>query len=48
MADEVICVERPVPFSAVGLWYEDFSQTTDDEVCALLEAAARATAGAPP
>ena len=46
MADDVICVEMPVPFSAVGLWYEDFSQTTDDEVRALLDAAARAPAGA--
>ena len=45
MADEVICVEMPVPFSAVGLWYDDFSQTTDDEVRALLDAAARAPAG---
>jgi predicted phosphoribosyltransferase len=35
----------PVPFSAVGLWYKDFSQTTDDEVRALLDAAARAPAG---
>ena len=45
MADDVICVETPVPFSAVGLWYDDFSQTTDDEVRALLDAAARAPAG---
>ena len=45
MADEVICVEMPVPFSAVGLWYDDFSQTTDDDVRALLDEAARATAG---
>ena len=34
----------PVPFTAVGLWYDDFSQTTDDEVRALLDAAARAPA----
>lgn len=39
-ADEVTCLEMPVPFSAVGVWYEDFSQTTDDEVRMLLEAAA--------
>jgi predicted phosphoribosyltransferase len=44
MADEVICVAMPIPLSAVGLWYEDFSQTTDDEVRALLEAAALAPA----
>ncbi len=47
-ADEVICVEMPVPFSAVGLWYEDFSQTTDDEVRTLLDAAARTPTGARP
>ena len=41
IADDVVCIEMPEPFSAVGLWYEDFSQTTDDEVRALLEAAAR-------
>lgn len=35
-ADEVICAIEPEPFYAVGLWYEDFSQTTDDEVRALL------------
>ena len=32
IADEVVCVSTPEPFNAVGLWYEDFSQTTDDEV----------------
>jgi putative phosphoribosyl transferase len=36
LADEVICVYTPEPFYAVGLWYEDFSQTTDDEVRDLL------------
>lgn len=36
-ADECICDITPDPFYAVGLWYEDFSQTTDDEVRALLE-----------
>jgi predicted phosphoribosyltransferase len=35
-ADEVVCAATPEPFRAVGLWYEDFSQTTDDEVRALL------------
>jgi predicted phosphoribosyltransferase len=35
-ADEVICVLEPERFSAVGVWYEDFSQTTDDEVRELL------------
>jgi putative phosphoribosyl transferase len=36
LADEVICVRTPEPFSAVGLWYRDFDQTTDEEVRALL------------
>lgn len=36
LADEVVCVETPDDFQAVGAWYEDFSQTTDDEVRALL------------
>ncbi|MBN1180316.1 MAG: phosphoribosyltransferase [Anaerolineae bacterium] len=38
--DEVVCVETPRPFLAVGAWYEDFSQTTDEEVRGLLEQAA--------
>jgi predicted phosphoribosyltransferase len=39
-ADEVICAITPEPFVAVGRWYQDFSQTTDEEVRALLERAA--------
>jgi putative phosphoribosyl transferase len=39
-ADEVICAATPEPFRAVGLWYEDFTQTTDDEVRELLDHAA--------
>ncbi len=35
-ADDVICAVTPDPFYAVGLWYQDFSQTTDEEVRALL------------
>ncbi|HET7583477.1 MAG TPA: phosphoribosyltransferase [Gemmatimonadaceae bacterium] len=35
-ADGVICAVTPEPFHAVGLWYEDFTQTSDDEVRALL------------
>jgi putative phosphoribosyl transferase len=38
--DEVICVATPEPFYGVGAWYEDFSQTTDEEVCELLGKAA--------
>lgn len=34
--DDVICLRTPSPFEAVGLWYEDFSQTTDEEVHQLL------------
>jgi putative phosphoribosyl transferase len=37
VADQVICALTPEPFSAVGLWYADFSETTDDEVRSLLE-----------
>ena len=36
-ADDVICLRTPEPFEAVGLWYDDFEQTTDDEVHALLK-----------
>ncbi|MGH8565713.1 MAG: phosphoribosyltransferase [Gammaproteobacteria bacterium] len=35
-ADDVICAITPEPFHAVGLWYDDFSQTTDEEVRELL------------
>jgi putative phosphoribosyl transferase len=38
--DEVVCLQTPHPFEAVGIWYDDFSQTTDDEVRALLKSAA--------
>ena len=38
LADEVVCARMPEPFSAVGQWYRDFSQTGDDEVQALLQA----------
>ena len=34
--DDVICAITPEPFHAVGLWYQDFSQTTDEEVRDLL------------
>ncbi len=37
--DEIICANTPEPFYGVGLWYEDFSQTTDEEVRELLEKA---------
>jgi len=38
--DEVVCAATPEPFRAVGLWYDDFSQTSDEEVHDLLAAAA--------
>jgi len=38
-ADEVICAMTPEPFRAVGLWYDDFSQTSDEEVRDLLQLA---------
>jgi putative phosphoribosyl transferase len=37
IADDVVCLEAPEPFYAVGLWYEDFEQTTDEEVHDILE-----------
>lgn len=38
-ADKIICLSTPEPFYGVGAWYEDFSQTTDEEVSDLLEKA---------
>lgn len=46
--DEVVCAITPEPFHAVGLWYEDFSQTTDEEVRLLLERAAGGPQGLSP
>lgn len=39
LVDELICPMQPIDFYAVGLWYENFSQTSDDEVIALLKTA---------
>jgi putative phosphoribosyl transferase len=39
-ADEVVCESTPESFHAVSMWYQEFSQTTDDEVRSLLEASA--------
>jgi len=44
--DEIVCFATPEPFMAVGRFYDDFAQTTDEEVTELL-AAARAGADAP-
>jgi putative phosphoribosyl transferase len=38
-ADDVVCLATPEPFSAVGRWYREFSQTSDDEVTSLLDRA---------
>lgn len=39
LADELVFIETPENFIAVGVWYQDFSPTTDDEVAALLKRA---------
>jgi predicted phosphoribosyltransferase len=41
VADDIVCAITPEHFYAVGMWYQDFSQTTDDEVRELLARAAR-------
>ena len=41
VADEIVCARAPQYFSAVGQWYRDFSQTTDQEVRELLHEQAR-------
>ena len=38
--DKIICSETPQPFYAVGLWYDKFDQTTDQEVRDLMQRAA--------
>lgn len=40
--DEVVCIFTPEPFDGVGRWYQDFSQTTDQEVRDLLKRATTA------
>jgi putative phosphoribosyl transferase len=46
--DDIVCAVTPVPFYAVGRWYEDFTPTPDDEVRALLSAAHGGALVAPP
>jgi putative phosphoribosyl transferase len=41
------CLATPEPFFAISLWYEDFPQTTDEEVCDLLKRAAEELTAAP-
>lgn len=43
--DETVCLHTPPDFRAVGLWYRNFDQTTDEEVIHLLELARAAAAG---
>jgi erythromycin esterase-like protein/predicted phosphoribosyltransferase len=45
IADRVVCATVPSPFKAVGMWYDDFSQTTDDEVREVLGVATRPSTG---
>jgi putative phosphoribosyl transferase len=46
LVDDIICAVTPEPFYAVGAWYEDFSETSDEEVSDLLARAARELGGA--
>ncbi|GEM85021.1 phosphoribosyltransferase [Meiothermus hypogaeus] len=48
LVDEVVCLQTPAFFQAVGLWYEHFPQTSDEEVLALLQAARRSDTPARP
>jgi putative phosphoribosyl transferase len=41
IADDVVCARTPEPFRAVGLWYDDFTQTSDEEVRSLLAEVSR-------
>src|SRR5450759_4086229 len=47
LADEVVCVATPEPFDAVGLWYEECAQTTDDEVTRFIARPAPAHSSGP-
>ena len=47
LADQVVCAYTPEPFGGVGIWYDDFTQTTDEEVRELLERAAEERVSAP-
>jgi predicted phosphoribosyltransferase len=47
ISDEIVCARAPALFSAVGQWYQDFSQTTDDEVRDLLRRSPTLSVGRP-
>jgi putative phosphoribosyl transferase len=41
LVQDVVCLSTPEPLHSIGMWYKDFSQTTDEEVCTLLERSAQ-------
>jgi putative phosphoribosyl transferase len=45
LVDEIVCLMTPRPFMGVGAWYEEFGQTTDEEVREVLQRAKEAGAG---
>ncbi len=47
VADDLVCLRMPEPFYGVGLWYEDFTPTSDAEVRTLLGLAGAAVSGLP-
>jgi len=48
IADACVCTITPEPFRAVGLWYENFDQISDEEVCQLLFRASLEAGREPP
>jgi predicted phosphoribosyltransferase len=46
-ADDLVCLDTPDPYFAVGYWYRDFSQVGDDEVRRLLDDASRGSSAKP-
>ena len=48
LVDEMVCYATPEPFYSVGFWYDDFSQTADDQIRDLLERAAKELTPAAP
>ena len=48
LADEVVCPRQPEDFEAVGRWYQDFAQVSDEEVLAFMQRALQQTEGAQP
>jgi predicted phosphoribosyltransferase len=46
-ADELVCLDTPEPYFAVGYCYRDFSQVGDDEVRSLLDEASRIRGATP-